>query len=148
MNSKKLPGIVLATITLLAVTLLFSISKMRVTRAAPDTPEYYYGYLSSSVVYVDTYRITLTIDGLGGVIPPSSKWYDPHGIQVSCCSGGHTVRDYVYSYGSLVQVKDYFYIAGKNREPGQYSVRVGWEINKTFTIRTRTYYIYLPIIQR
>lgn len=145
--NRQLRRIIFTTIALLAVTLLFSFNDMRTTHAATNIPDYY-GYLSPTKAYVDTYRVTLTIDGLGGVNPPSSNWYDPHGNQVSCCSGGRVVRDYVYSYGSLVQVKDYFYIAGLNREPGQYSVRVGWEIDKTFTINTRTYYVYLPVIQR
>lgn len=111
--------------------------------AAPETPTYF-GSLSSSAAYLDTIKITLTIDDLGGSAPPSSKWYDPDGVQTDCCSGGQTVRQYVYSYGSLIQVKDYFYIKGKNREVGLYSVKVGTVINKTFTLKYRA--VYLPFV--
>jgi formylglycine-generating enzyme required for sulfatase activity len=148
MNHRKYQRALILTIITLLVSSIISPSSLAVTQAAPNAPQYY-GTLSPTVAYPDTYRVTLTIGGLGGVAPPSSQWYDPTGGQVSAaCQGGQVIREYEYSYGSLYEVRDYFYISSCNRDPGQYNVIVGWEIDKTFTIKVNTYYIYLPFLNK
>lgn len=146
MKSRTGQIIVLAAITLVMFLLLTGSDQAMLTQAAPDAPQYT-GYLSASSVSDDTYRITLYIQNLGGVTPPSSKWYDPQGVQVSVtCGTGNVVREYDYSSGSLYQVRDHFYIRGCNRKPGQYRVRVGLDINLTFTIKDSKKYVFLPVM--
>jgi formylglycine-generating enzyme required for sulfatase activity len=146
MTRQKSSWRVFITTCLLFMAFVISPGNMTATQAAPSVPEYF-GFLSQSVAPLSTWRITLTIDGLNGVMPPSPNWYDPGGSQVSAgCVGGSTLRDFVYSYGSLVQVKDYFYIRGCNREPGQYRVMVGAEIDSSF--RIKAYNLYFPMVLR
>jgi formylglycine-generating enzyme required for sulfatase activity len=144
MNKHILPRAILVTTTLLLFSLLIASSHPTATRAAPTTPEYS-GYLSRTVAALTTYRVTLTINNLLGQIPPSAKWYGPDGSQVSAgCIGGQTIREYEYSYGSLVEVKDHFYISSCDRDPGLYRVTVGADINRT--LRIKPYYTYLPLV--
>ncbi len=145
MKRKILSRIACNTISMLVILILISLNNPTTTRAAPSL---YYGWLSPSVASQSTYRVTLTISDLYGVAPPSSRWYGPNGSQVNVtCGTGNVIREYVYSYGALSQVKDYFYVSGCNREPGQYRVTVGGEIDKTFTVQPPpTYYNYLPLI--
>ncbi len=147
MNTRKARRIIITLITLFILSLFIFSSDPTSTRAAPNSPNYY-GYLDRNNALTDTYRVTLTISDLGGVAPPSSKWYGPDSTQLEAgCVGGMVLREYVYSYGSLIQVKDYFYIRACNREPGQYRVTVGnTVIDLNFTISVRTYDTYLPLI--
>ena len=87
--------------------------------------------LSATQVDNDVDFITLSIQGGS---PPQSHWYNPNGIEVSPTCGFGTISEGIFVQGIYVGRKDYFYINGCNRMPGQYRVQVGTTIDLTFTI--------------
>jgi formylglycine-generating enzyme required for sulfatase activity len=145
MTRIKFPVILLLSLTLITISIFYTSSSP--TQAASDSPDYS-SYLTPSVATLNTYRVSLIMQNfMAGERPPSSKWYGPDGSQVSAgCIGGSVLRDYEYSYGSLVKVTDYFYVRGCDREPGVYRVMVGSEVNRTF--RIKGFYSYLPLLMK
>jgi formylglycine-generating enzyme required for sulfatase activity len=143
---KQFHRAVLITFLFIIVVLFFWLTGLQSTQAAPDAPDYS-GSLSTTKAYLTTYQVILTLNGPFDGTPPSAKWYGPSGqVSAGCAGSSNIIREYKYLYGSLVQVIDHFYISSCNREPGQYRVVVGWEIDRTFTIEARTYKVYLPLI--
>lgn len=143
MNTQKLKYILVTLLVLLIGSILIFTSVQTPVQAAPDSPTYSY-YLSPTSTTLSTYRVTLRITNLLGQTPPSSVWYGPDGSQVSPgCGGGQPIREYLYEYGSLYEVRDYFYISPCSRDLGRYTVEVGADYAGSFRIRTR---IFLPLI--
>ncbi|MBG0785370.1 MAG: hypothetical protein H0S79_09715 [Anaerolineaceae bacterium] len=127
------------------MVLLLAAAGVSMTDASTEPPEgVRASWLSPTVADMDTYRVTLTINNLMGTTPPSAKWYDPDGVQISV--GGSPVREYTYLYGSLFEINDYFYIRGRDLEPGRYSVVVTGYFNGTFRIESPEFLNYLPLI--
>lgn len=81
MNNRKWQIVVLAMIMLAMLSPLADLDDVLSTYAAPGTPDYS-GYLSPSSATTETYRVTLYIQNVQSVAPPSSHWYDPGGAQV------------------------------------------------------------------
>jgi WD40 repeat protein len=147
LKKKAAQRVILLILSLILFLLLFSTFDIPTTEASSILPEgIRYAWLSPSVATLNTYRVTLTISNLMGSYPPSAKWYDPDGQQIAPAgSGGYQIRYYEYYYGSLVATYDYFYISGRDLEPGTYRVVVSGYFDGTFVIKSPEIFNYLPL---